>query len=506
MSEGISLNEPEIKTKKKPPPRTRITKTESISLNAPEIKTKTKKKPPPRTRITKRVSKIKGTSLNSVPVSKGFLDTIKNYDSETLSKIKNFTRKTATKKVGKFMKTHRDKIRLTFLNTVCTDSNACIAFGKETKLIREFFEDFDISLLWEDPKIIGEESMNGKVQLLTFKKDGYVANAIFKTSLSKHSDNLSYEAVVGNFINKQRLRFPCFLETYGLYFNIRTQKTIYNYRKMPINKRAILHGCEYPLSIGIMIEYIKESETLDKVIRRLMSTDKDFNHFDKDFDYFMNTQLLYILYQVYAPLSILSDVFTHYDLHAGNVMLYSLGNRYIRYHYHYPEYIVTFNSPYIVKIIDYGNCFFKDEGGYNPEDVYKDLCERKGHGCRDCGIHRGFKTLQLDTKGYGSAQVRNMSYNLRLLAMIQNYNTFNKELNKDLTKLIDSIVYEEFYGTTEITGENSKKICNVNDARRHMEKVMKKMFFKKNNDYDPVQKMGEMHIYSDGRPMEYLSV
>ena len=505
MSEGISLNEPEIKTKtkKKPPPRTRITKTESISLNAPEIKTK--KKPPPRTRITKRVSKIKGTSLNSVPVSKGFLDTIKNYDSETLSKIKNFTRKTATKKVGKFMKTYRDKIRLTFLNTVCTDSNACIAFGKETKLIRDFFEDFDIRLLWEDPKIIGEESMNGKVQLLTFNKDGYVANAIFKTSLSKHSDNLSYEAVVGNFINKQRLRFPCFLETYGLYFNIRTQKTIYNYRKMPINKRAILHGCEYPLSIGIMIEYIKESETLDKVIRRLMSTDKDLNHFDKDFDYFMTTQLLYILYQVYAPLSILSDVFTHYDLHAGNVMLYSIGDRYIRYHYHYPEYIVTFNSPYIVKIIDYGNCFFKDEGGYNPEDVYKDLCERKGHGCRDCGIHRGFKTLHPDTKEYGSAQVRNMSYDLRLLESIRHYNSFNKELNKDLTKLIDSTVYEDFDGTTEITGENSKEICNVNDARRHMEKVMKKMFFKKNNDYDPVQKMGEMHIYSDGRPMEYIA-
>jgi hypothetical protein len=255
-----------------------------------------------------------------------------------------------------------------------------------------------------------------------------------------------------------------------------------------------------------MIEYIKESETLDKVIRRLMSSDNDFNHFDKDFDYFMNTQLLYILYQVYAPLSMLCDVFTHYDLHAGNVMLYSLGNRYIKYHYHYPDYNVIFNSQYIVKIIDYGNCFFKDEGGYNPEDVYKDLCERKGHDCRDCGIRRGFKTLHPDKNRYGSAQVRNMSYDLRLLESIRHYNTFNKELNKDLTKLIFSTVYEDFDGTTEITSENSKEICNVNDARRHMEKVMKKMFFKKNNDYDPSQKMGEMHIYSDGRPMEYISV
>ena len=30
--------------------------------------------------------------------------------------------------------------------------------------------------------------------------------------------------------------------------------------------------------------------------------------------------------------------------------------------------------------------------------------------------------------------------------------------------------------------------------------------FKKNNDYDPDKKIGEMHIYSDGRPMEYIAV
>ena len=490
MSEGLSLNEPKTKTKRKPPTR----KTKSISLNEPE---KTKRKPPTRIRKPRTKRTLKGTSLNSVP--KTFLDTIKNtYDSETASKITNFRRKTATKKVGTFMKTYRDKIRLTFLNTVCTDSNVCIAFGKETKVIREFFDDFDISLLWEDPKMIGSASWNGLIQLLTFKKDGYVANAIFKISQEKNSDNLAYEAIVGTFINKQRLRFPCFLETYGLYFNIHNIKTIYNYRKMPINKRALLRGCEHPLNIGIMIEYIKESKTLDEVINKLMKINKDF-------DYFMNTQLLYILYQLYAPLSMLSDVFTHYDLHSGNVMLYSLGDKHIKYHYHYPEYNVTFNSAYIVKIIDYGRSFFKDEGGYNPEDIYKDLCENKSR-CKDCGKHRGFQTLQLDTNKYASSRVRNMSYDLMLLLNIQDYNRFNKELNKDLSKLIYSTVYEGFEGTTEITGENSNKICNVNDARRHIEKLMKKMFFKKNNDYEPDKKIGEMNIYSDGRPMEYIAV
>ena len=57
-----------------------------------------------------------------------------------------------------------------------------------------------------------------------------------------------------------------------------------------------------------------------------------------------------------------------------------------------------------------------------------------------------------------------------------------------------------------MTGENAKKIFTVNEARRQLEKLMKKMLFRKNNSYDPANKMGEMHIYSDGRPMIYKSV
>ena len=70
---------------------------------------------------------------------------------------------------------------------------------------------------------------------------------------------------------------------------------------------------------------------------------------------FMNHELLYILYQIYAPLSILSDSFTHYDLNTNNVRLYiPEPKKHIEYHYHYPDRVVKFNSKYIVKIIDYG--------------------------------------------------------------------------------------------------------------------------------------------------------
>ena len=181
-TKGISLNtieETKTRTKKKPPP-----KTKGLSLNTieePETKTRTKKKPPPKT---------KGLSLNTEP---------------------DKSLRNASKRVGSFMIKHRSKIRLKFLNTICSDSNVCIAFGKETKIIRKFFNDFDLNLISEAPQMVGVDSVNGTVQLLTFKWDEYVANAIFKTSNNESADNLAYEAIVGEFINKQKLRFPCFL-------------------------------------------------------------------------------------------------------------------------------------------------------------------------------------------------------------------------------------------------------------------------------------------------------
>ena len=83
------------------------------------------------------------------------------------SKVSKFKRKTASRKIRTFMKTHRSKIQLRFLNTICSDSNVCIAFGKESKKIRDFFNNFEFTLLSEAPKVVGS-SANGTVQLLTF--------------------------------------------------------------------------------------------------------------------------------------------------------------------------------------------------------------------------------------------------------------------------------------------------------------------------------------------------
>ena len=127
-AKGTSLNtEPSKRTRK--PSKKASLKPIGTSLNEPAPSKRTKRKPPSRT---------KKVSLNDTPV-------LESAYSETMRKISNFRRKTASRKVGSFMTKHRSKIRLLFLNTICTDSNLCIAFGKETKLIREFFNNFELN-------------------------------------------------------------------------------------------------------------------------------------------------------------------------------------------------------------------------------------------------------------------------------------------------------------------------------------------------------------------------
>jgi hypothetical protein len=212
---------------------------------------------------------------------------------------------------------------------------------------------------------------------------------------------------------------------------------------------------------------------------------------------FMNDELLYILYQIYAPLSILSNHFTHYDLHTGNVMLYEpIKGSYIQYHYHYENHTVTFKSKYIVKIIDYGRSYFLDEPP--PRDMYLDLCDSDV--CPSCGKYNGYTFLGKHNSYHISSQTRNMSHDLRLLDMLGRYPIYNDYLYN----LIQATIYNEHFGTPEVTVKNDWSIGNVNDAKEHLEQLMQLPFFKRNETYSG-NKMGDLHIYKDGTPMKFIS-
>lgn len=121
----------------------------------------------------------------------------------------------AKKTITTFVK--RSKKHLQF---ICSDSGVCIAFGKSTDEINRFFKGFtDFSYALSPIVKIGSPSANGFVKEIAYKKEDYRADAILKSSQSPDADNLVYEYLVGiKYVNRIMKRFPCFLETYGLYF------------------------------------------------------------------------------------------------------------------------------------------------------------------------------------------------------------------------------------------------------------------------------------------------
>lgn len=267
-----------------------------------------------------------------------------------------YAKKAATRKIGKFLR-HRDpRIRAKFLQSVCSDAGVCIAFGTNASSIRKHFDDFD--LLSKPAERIGSVSVNGFVKELTYVNRGYVANAVLKSAAYFNADNLLYEALVGFFLNKMSQRYPSFVETYGLYGynadglaykeckdNKLTNPAVLSagltriaQSAKDIGTLAVKVSCISPISMAVLIQHLKSAKTIrEKCYDRLFAT--------KD--------LLYVLYQVYMTLGALSTVFTHYDLHRDNVLVYEpVAGSHIEYHYHMDGGKETvFRSKYIAKIM-----------------------------------------------------------------------------------------------------------------------------------------------------------
>ena len=125
------------------------------------------------------------------------------------------------------------------------------------------------------------------------------------------------------------------------------------------------------------------------------------------------------------PLTMLSEQFTHYDLHLQNVLVYTpIENKYIHYHYHMYGYSVDFKSKYIVKIIDYGRAYFNDNGR-DSLDIYEHVCNSKDCGGMKCGIDYGYANLiperYIGSRNHITSYKPNISHDLRILHQIRKY-------------------------------------------------------------------------------------
>lgn len=118
------------------------------------------------------------------------------------------------------MKKTATKRETVFLNTVCSDSGVCLAFGKEKDKLERFFEFNSFAYAKPVQKRIGNPSQNGFVREVHYEREGYHADAILKSSIKKTSDSLTYEYMIGKSLNRVNRWLPSFVETYGLFHYI----------------------------------------------------------------------------------------------------------------------------------------------------------------------------------------------------------------------------------------------------------------------------------------------
>jgi hypothetical protein len=277
---------------------------------------------------------------------------------------------------------------------------------------------------------------------------------------------------------------------------------------------------------------------------------------------FFTLMLPQILYQIYAPLAMLSDEFTHYDLHADNVILYQVGGetqlvgepqQYITMNYHYPNGdVVTFNTYAIAKIIDYGRSYFKENETYNSSTYYQKLKEsiknapdteypgkteeeteeewkRRTKEMKEKGecSNRSYGILEDETTPgsfhYISSNKRNKSHDLRLAAYIAqdpDDNYIGTPIEYNLRIILACIKYEGRFGTKEVAESSypglgrlnpRESIRNVEDMHLALKDlIMTTPHFKKMNraisTSEKYKKIGEMHVWMDGsRSLQYTA-
>lgn len=369
---------------------------------------------------------------------------------------------------------------------------------------------------------LGKTSKNGFIYKITYEAEIndtlYTSSAILKSNIDNQSDNLMYEYMVGCYINNHYVkRFPCFIETYGVFRykeeeiwyylginnyknfeDLRMNMDLINCAVCPANRGKssedilIENACKNPREICILIENIDEYISF-----------YDFLDFIKDNKTPETPYIWYVLFQVYYVLSQLSDEFTHYDLHGNNILLYKPGGL-VYFHYEIENNKdIHFYCEYVVKIIDYGRCHVP-----NSKNIYEKLKKRTFEDTHyesededenalpsyNCITHSSMPFLYL-REYHVQPQMRNKSFDLLILNHMKKIGFFRNETivykNKHDSKIM--------FGTEEIVKSGYPNVINnVNDAYFWLRDVVKEISY----EPDLSNVLGNLFVYKT-RPMVF---
>jgi hypothetical protein len=438
------------------------------------------------------------------------------------------------------------------LNIACKNPDNCLALGAYGPIIKQYFDNFrNLSLVNnKNIKRIGKPSVNGFILEVPFtknssgqlsqtspqlsRKNNFTAYTALKCAVLEDSDNLFYEYYVGKFfINSYLNIFPCFVETYDCYRFINenswsklkdlTNTNNINLADMIDRKNVSEEPRNDPYdnedSAWFKMSCVENKNicTLIQHFDNFRSVSDEYRQNYKNIQY----EIFNILYQVYFPLTILKDKYTHYDLHANNVFLYKPyeGKKYIQMRYHLLSgRIIEFPSEYIVKIIDYGRNYF-DNGMTNTKKIIKDyicgndLCDP------ECGAKVGYNVIQGNEYNPNTVyhwifpNNKNISHDLifavNFYEYLIQYNIFDAFVygNTEISNNSPSSSYSQFFqsGTPEKLGGDSRNIYNIVNLRDSLEAFMDGWNGQiMNQKYNIIwKKKAIMDIYEDQRPYTF---
>lgn len=404
-----------------------------------------------------------------------------------------------------------------YLQRVCPSSGYCLGFGKETQNIKDYFNGFDKFDYLHSIKLLSAGA-SGIVDLLTFVRGKYYASTIFKMAKKAEADNLFFEAYIGyNYINKQNKYFPCFIETYGAYKFVSSQfktllsseQNIENYStnkpaNIPLNKpfkdpmflkqipiptpdnlaptfnnldkpSFIEASCQRPENNAILIQTIDKGQTFWDLLVKYLKLQNSLPEV-----YSSNLRnIMQLLLQVYAPLSMLQDEFTHFDLHEKNVLIYTIpNNKMITLNYYdaNDNLEISFNTQFIAKIADYGRCYTPLNNEYFNRVLKTASCKKVAYDTKKrqtviSTAEKGYNWFVQNQESwnfYISQLLPNQSHDLILASRVIEHVRTTKAYRKLMANMLDNIYYEDTYGTPSTSSQNNStsstpKILNVTD-------------------------------------------
>ncbi len=347
--------------------------------------------------------------------------------------------------------------------------------NKYIDILREIFTNHKklIKYIFKIDKIIPINSANGRIFILkTLSKKYKTSKLLVKVALNKTADPISYEYYVGLALNRLRVDYNIdyFAVMYGRFFCGLDPKIDVNEDKL-----GDMELCDnrYNKKTHLLYEFIRNIETEE--VLTLSDYIKELNNMEGDSSE-RETDIVNVMILVLYALQVAQDKmdFTHYDLHAKNILVVKLSKD-KEYSMIYKDETINIITGVVPHIIDYGRSHINPRTALDENGVFKDY--ELNMEFRDFELYQNalFKKCVLDRKNmYHLEGIKEVEKHLHKLA---NRYLYKNELLKG-EETIETLEFKKnilemyYYGVSEVVDNNFRVIkCDFGtDTRRSNKK------------------------------------